>query len=295
MTATCNAICFIVRSNANSKNTHLENHAYSTVTWEQTFAAARSAFVSGKNKPALQVLDTLHFLAKNNPDRAGTTHVVEHAVTEVARIVFSQHPKRHLKMACIMLYFFLRKLSDFMSLSGVLEQAFEHERAAFSQLCRASGMTINLLGDECEPQWLAFVLALLFAARFAESKSATLKLLALLCELPTSVCKVDISSIMSRSIDTYSAADETALDAITRDVLPSILVDRGLYFAFLSEQSRLIGTNTAAILVILGLLQFGKTKGFVEESGTLSILSKQNFTLSPYRSSDHGETILLPH
>lgn len=267
MTAACNAICFVVRANSQNQDEVVREQAYSQNTWRQTFSAARSAFASGKNKPALQILDTLHYLAQSNPDRVSVVENVEEAVLEMARIVLSHQPRRSLKEACIVLYFFLRKLSDFMSFSGVLERALDHEKLVFVQLCHTSGMPPVALAGDSQPQWYAFVLSLLLAVHITECKSATLKLLALLCENSFSAYQVDLPSILSKSIDTYSAADETALEAVTRDVLPSILTNQNLFTSFLSKQKRPDTPGISALLVVLTLLQYGKSKGFVLESG----------------------------
>lgn len=266
MTAACNALCFVVRANSNSQDEVLKSNAYGQETWKQMFGAARSAFASGKNKPALQILETLSYLAETNTDRTGVIQNVEEAAMNMLRIVLSHHPRRSLKEACIVLYFFLRKLSDFMSFSDVLNQALDHERKTFIQICHTSGMTAVILSDEANPQWFAFVITLLLAARHTESKSATLKLLALLCELPISTYEVDVPSILSKSIDSYSIADETALEAVTRDVLPSILTNQDLFTNFLSKQQTSGPSSISAILVVLTLLQYGKSKGFVSES-----------------------------
>lgn len=285
MTAACNAICFVVRANSQNKHEMLREQAYSRDTWRQTFGAARSAFASGKNKPALQILDTLHYLADTNPNRASVLQNVEEAALEMARIVLSHQPRRSLKEACIVLYFFLRKLSDFMSFSGVLERALGHEELVFAQLCHTSGMPPVTLTGETQPQWYAFILSLLLAVRITECKSATLKLLALLCELSSSAYQVDLPSVLSKSIDMYSAANETALEAVTRDVLPSILTNKTLYMNFLSKQKQLDNFGTSAVLVVLTLLQYGKSKGFIAESGkerhSLVVGTKANICRTP--------------
>lgn len=267
MTAACNAICYVVRANAQSRAEALKTHAYDQETWRHLFGAARSAFASGKNKPALQVLDTLHYLARTNPDSTSAVHNVEEAITIMIRIVLSHHPRRCLKEACIMLYFFLRKLSDFMSFSEVLRRALDCERMALLQLCHASGMLTSVPTHEAHPPWFALVLTLLLAVRYTESRSATLKLLALLCELPFSAYQVDVPSILSRCIDTYSSTDEAALEAVTRDVLPSVLTTQDLFQSFLSRQQQFDKSNSYVILVVLTLLQYGKNKGFVAEAG----------------------------
>ncbi|MBA7492632.1 hypothetical protein ES702_03182 [subsurface metagenome] len=292
MTAACNAICFVVRANTQDSNEVLKGQAYSKDTWRQTFGSARSAFASGKNKPAIQILDTLQYLAETNPDPTSVMENVEETALEMVRIILSHQPRRSLKEACIVLYFFLRKLSDFMSFSGVLERALDHEKLVFLQLCHTSGMPPVLLMGEIQPQWHAFVLALLLAVRITESKSATLKLLALLCGLSPSAYEVDLPSVLSKSIDIYSTADETALEAVTRDVLPSILTDKHLYMTFLSKQKRLDTSGISATLVVLTLLQFGKSKGFVSEFGKEQYLKTHEPGTNSCRTARDDDGIL---
>lgn len=267
MTAACNALCFVSRANAQSQDEQVSMKTFDQRTWKEMFTAARSAFGSGKNKPALQVLETLHYLTETNPERMLVVPNVEEAATGMVSIILGHNPRRSLKEACIVLYFFLRKLSDFMSFSEVLGRALNRERTGFVQSCHTAGISAVDLGQESHPQWFAFVLALLLAVRLTDSRSAVLKLLALLCGLPKSAYGVDVPSILSRSIDTYSVADETALEAVTRDVLPSILTDADLFTTFLSKQEKLGANSTSAILVVLALLQYGKSKSYVTELG----------------------------
>lgn len=267
MTAACNALCFVVRANIQHQDEASKARAYDQKTWQQMFSAARAAFASGKTKPALQVLDTLHYLAEMSPYRARVTQNVEEAATEMVTIILSHHPRRCIKEACIVLYFFLRKLSDFMSFSDVLQQVLNHNKTAFVQICRDSGIRAVSLDGCAHPQWFAFVLALLLAVRITESKSATLKLLTLLCGLPMPTYGVDVPSILSKSIDVYSVADEAALEAVTRDVLPSVLTSQDVFATFLLKQQSLGKSNISAILVVLTLLQYGKSRSYVLESG----------------------------
>lgn len=270
MTAACNALCFVVRADSSSQDAVLRARAYDPETWRQTFVAARSAFASGKNKPAIQVLETLHYLAESNPDHGSVVEIVEEAAIDMARIVLSHYPRRSLKEACIVLYFFLRKLSDFMSFSDVLIRALNHEKAAVVQSYHMSGITLPAQDDGDHPQWFAFILSLLLAVRFTESKSATLKLLALLCGLSSLTYDVDLPRVFRKTIDVYSGANESALEAVTRDVLPSILTTQDLFTDFLLTQQKSRTCTTSSTVVILTLMQFGKRKGYVDEFGECS-------------------------
>lgn len=268
MTAACNGICFTARTASRSSNPDVRSFAYSSHTWTQTFDAARCAFASSKNKPGLQVLDTLVYLADSTPDRYQTSGAVAHAATEMIRIIFNQYPKTSLKEACIVLYFFIRKLSGFVSLPDVLEQGYQETRPNFMRLCHGSQVAWQDLVEDPSTRWFAFVLSLLMVVRIAESKSATLKLLALLCNLPPSITGVDNIAIVNRAIEVYGAANESALEEVSRDVLPSILTEAEQYTAFLTKQGSKADSKQATVQVILALLQFGKRQGYVSEEGT---------------------------
>ena len=104
--------------------------------------------------------------------------------------------------------------------------------------------------------------------RIAESKTATLKLLALLSTLSTSTTGVDTVGIVNEAIEVYSAANESAVEDVSRDVLPSILTSAEQYHTFLAQQSANATSNASGFQVVIALLLFGKTRTFVREQGT---------------------------
>ena len=273
VTAACNALCFVARKCSQSACDEVRNFSFLSETWAEAFAAARCAFATGKNKPALQVLDTLAYLAKANPNKGPMAQSIHKAATEMVKIVFNQQPKRSLKEACIVLYFFLRKLSDFMSFSDVLDQAFQETRQTFSRLCHGSGMQWKTIDHEPDSKWLGFALSLLMAIRIAESRSATLKLLSLLGTLSAPEQGVDLILVVNKAIDMYSVADETALGDVSQDVLPSILTNSDLYHTFLAKQTQKVPSTMSEVQVVLIILEFGKRQGFIEEAGMSTIVS----------------------
>ncbi|KAK5949891.1 hypothetical protein OHC33_009076 [Knufia fluminis] len=268
MTAACNAICLVARKCSRSKSDEVRALFCSKRTWAQVFDVARCAFAAGKNKPALQVLDTLAYLAEADPEKKLVAQSVSVAATEMLIILFNQHPRKSLKEACIVLYFFLRKLSDFMCFSDVLQEAFQGARLNFSRLCRGYGIEESAVDQYEDMQWFAFVLSLLMAIRVAESRSATLKLLSLLITLSIPGHPVDVVVIMNKAIELYSAANETALEDVSRDVLPSLLTESKQYHIFLSRQGNKAASTVPDVQVVLAILDFGKRQGFVSENGT---------------------------
>lgn len=272
MTAACNAVCFVARKCSRSPYREVRTFSLSSKTWTDAFHAARCAFASGKNKPALQILDTLAYLAETNPKKELIAQSLKNAATEMAKIVFNQQPKKTLKEACIVLYFFVRKLSDFISFSDVLEQAFQESGKTFSRLCHSYGIQWKTFDHQTDLKWLAFVLSLLMAMRVAESRSATLKLLSLFGTLPASGHGIDPIVVLNKAIDMYSAADETALGDVSRDVLPSILTNSDRYHTFLSKQTQKPTYTVSEMQVVLTVLEFGRRQGFISEGGTLNMV-----------------------
>jgi len=289
MTAACNAICFVSRKCSRSASDEVRSFSVSSTTWQQAFDAARCAFATGKNKPALQVLDTLAYLAGANPEKELVTKDVGKSATEMAKIVFNQRPKKSLKEACIVLYFFLKKLSDFMCFSDVLQQAFQEIKLNFSRLCHAHGIRKRTIDRQTDPEWFAFVLSLLMAVRVAESRSATLKLLSLLSTLSVSGRKTDLVGLMNEAIEVYSAVDETALEDVSRDVLPSIITSSEQYHNFLAKQTDKAASDEAGVHVALALLEFGKRQNFVSQDGTLTIFDPVLGSANGSRTTTFGE------
>lgn len=267
MTAACNAICFVARQHASSRHESAKARAYSSQTWSEIFLAARSAFSSSKNKPALQVLDTLAYLSKTNPDVELVRQQVSNAAETMAGIVFLQNPKKCLKEACIVLYFFLRKLSDFMSFSDVLRTVHSDTKSSFDRICRSQKLEVPSGKSGIESIWLCFITALLVAVPVAESKSATLKLLSLLPALPMSTTDVELKQVMREAVTTFSSAEESLMENVIKDVLPSILSDQDHFYALLPQANIPIADREAALRLYLAQLRFGKSKGYITEHG----------------------------
>ena len=289
MTAACNAVCFVMRSCSRSACDEVRIFSLSSTSWIQTFDAARCAFATGKNKPALQVLDTLAYLAESHPEKEVMSACVSTVAIEMVEIVFNQRPKKSLKEACIVLYFFLKKLSDFMSFSDVLEQAFQQTKPNFARLCHGHGIDQCDIGLQSNPHWFAFVLALLMVIRVAESKSATLKLLCLLSSLSLPGHVTDLASLINEAIGRYSAVNDTALKDVSREVLPSILTNSEQYHRFLSEQTDRGALSDSTVQVALALLAFGRTQSFVQEEGQLTIGHNYVYHIDESRTAKPGQ------
>lgn len=269
MTAACNAICFVARNTISSQDDPINAFGFSKKVWSDTFLAARSAFSSGKNKPALQVLDTLAYLSIANPDDKLVRQCVSEAAETMIRIVFLQQPKKCLKEACIVLYFFLRKLSDLMSFSDVLKSSYRDTRMTFAQLCRIHKINLEPDTPGNGTIWLYFMLALLMCVSVAESKSATLKLLALLPVLFAPGTGVELKDVMRHAITTFGAADETAMESVVKDVLPSVLSDQDQFFALLPRLDMPVTKTEATLRLYLAQLRFGQSKGYISSHCTL--------------------------
>jgi len=267
MTAACNAICYTIRARALGSNEASRKFVRSTTTWYQTFEAARCAFAAGKNKPALQVLDTLAYMTGEISDRYDAIQVVENTVREMAKIIYTQEPKKSLKEACIVLYFFLRKLSDFMSATSVFESALRSSQSAFARICASNNVRLDKKTQDKSEPWFSFVVSLLMVTAVAESKSATLKLLSLLCTDKFVVEKVDMVSTTTRAVDSYSAANEHALEDVIREVLLAVLTDSKKYHTFLTKQLNSSESKMFTLEIVLGVLNFGKLCNYVTEDG----------------------------
>lgn len=267
MTAVCNAVCFVVRVSSCSPDKDLKTFAFSGSTWKDVFHVSRSAFASGKNKPALQVLDTLLHLAEANPDPNLVQTGVQQAAAEMVRIVFCQQPRKALKEASVVLYFFLRKLSDFMCFSDVLQQAYSDSRLTFLRRCRAAKIVPNNLDNQSDLQWYSFILSLLMVIQVAESRSATLKLLSLICTLRNDQVHGKIVNLVSQALDCYGMAPEASLTDVTCDVLPSIFVNQEQFHMFLSEPHSNTISDEPAVQLLLAQLKFGRSKIYIAETG----------------------------
>ena len=157
-----------------------------------------------------------------------------------------------------------------MSFSDVLSDAVKDSCDHFQNHCHSARIQLQDLDRRPEYQWYAFFLALLMVMRIAESQSATLKLLSLLCKLSPAPQVPDVERIMERAIQIYGASSDTALEVVSRDVLPSVLTTPEQFWKFFSRQCENSTTSEAQILVALAMLQFGKNKAFLSDSGKTS-------------------------
>lgn len=265
MTAVCNAICFVLRSHLNTPNTEHRKFVLSATTWTQAFDAARTAFVAGKTKPAMQVLETLDYLAHQQGGDALVGSAVNAAVANMLEIIFSQSPKKSLKTSCNVLYFLIRKLSDLISFEDVLIRVYAQDSAIFFHHCHVSNIDWRSVSSYGNVPWYALLLALLMVMRLAESKSATLKLMTLLCDGVPASDGLDMVSIMDECVRVYAACDNKAIEDISRDVLPAILTTADKFHAFLQRHLAAENPTESNVVALLALMSFGKKKVFVDE------------------------------
>lgn len=266
ITSTCNAMSFVLRGQANSKELQNRSFVLSTDVWTQAFEAARAAFTAGKTKPGMQILETLDYLAHQQDAEETVRSAVSDAVANMLETVFTQSPKKSLKISCNVLYFFLRKLCDMMSFADVVTRVFQQHQAIFVHHCHVSNIDWNHVSSNGRTQWYALLLALLMVMRLAESKSATLKLLTMLCDgMCPGTTELDMVGIMDECLRLYTASDDKAMEDISRDVLPAILTNIDKFEALLQRQATSVMTESG-INVFLELLLFGKKKSFINES-----------------------------
>ena len=269
LTAACNAICFFVRTLGNAAEPECQNFACSDARWIECFDAARSAFTAGKTKPALQVLDTLAYMAKHDAVENSASARISAAATQMVRIIYKQQPRKTLKDACIIIYFFLRKLSDSFSFPGVLSRVFLETRSNFLQSCRTFSIPYDALVENTESNWMSFILSLLMMMSVAESKTAVLKLLSLICTDPMH-CETNLPALVQKAIELYGTSNEKALENINQDVLPSIITSREHFYAFLPAANSEVHLTSAKINLILSQVKLGLLKTYITETGMLS-------------------------
>lgn len=266
LTATCNAICYVVRALANTTDPDLQEFVASDTICLECFEAARSAFAASKTKPALQVLETLAYLAKHDATGLSVSAGIPTAAMQMVRTIYTQKPQKSLKDACIILYFFLRKLSDSFSFSEVLDRVLSETKMSFLYFCRVSNISYNFPAGDPESNWISFILSLLMITPIADSKTAVLKLLFLICTNPKENGSKMVN-LVQKAIEIYGMSNERALEDITKDILPSIISTKEQFCAFLPEPAASTIHTAAKVNLVLSQLKLGLLKGYITEAG----------------------------
>lgn len=270
LTAACNALCAVARYASHSEKEILRSFVYSENTWNDLMSAARKAFNDGKNKPALQILDTLVYLTQSNPDRLAASQTIQNASFDFVGIILTTQPASHLKDACMILNFLTRRATDTFSLQTVLTHSYTQHSVAFRRRCQIQQISSDRVHDAENPALLAFLLALIFAINVTESRTASLKLLSHLCSPSFGDGYVRNVELTSRAIELFVGAEENAKTDFVRDVFPALINDQDHLQIFLAQYQFANGNQTSRWAIFLALMEVGRLRNFINEKGMLS-------------------------
>lgn len=265
LTAACNALCFVALRMSDGADDQVRAHVFSTHTWLGLVDVIRKAFHDGKNKPALQVLDALSTLAQSHPDIALAQSNIERTVIHLLRTVFCRDPATEMKQACIMLSFFLRKLSDFMTFPELLGRTFSACRSNLARRCKTLNHRVILVGEDYNAAWRGFALALILAVGHPDSKSAALKLLTLVYTSTNDQHGSSVQKSVIEAVEICGSGGPEASSNVIRIVLPAILDTPTQLKNFLDQQQQHISKSVEHLLLVLTAIEVAREKGFILE------------------------------
>lgn len=269
LTAACNTVCVFLRCSCQSVYEHARLFGFSEQVWFEAFEIVRKAFGDGKNKAALQVLDTLVQMLLENPSRHASEAILRKAVSEMLEVIFVGEPIVRLKEACIVLSILLRKTQEILPLDQYSEAVAPSLENVFRLRCR-DGNIRDTEVDRLQRTWLStLLLMLLMTASVQESSAAAIKLFSTLCSKAE---KVDFSQnvgVASSVIEVFLHANQEALEAITAEVFPVVLNDSRQFDKFLAQFDPAKDFTHSRLSLFLAILRVGRQKGFVDESSKI--------------------------
>lgn len=263
LTSACNALCYLTRANAADDRIEVRRLAYSSETWQQLASVSSVAFMHGKNKPALQILETIVLLARGEPDREGLTNDIETLMRNMINLLHHGKSYSRHKEASIVILLFLRKLSHMFSFADLLTRVHEEEIDTYS--CDPAQASQHVF-DTRTKALSSFIVSLLTALNLAESKSALAKLLEYITtshQLFPGVDLVRATTLAIREISTnYALQSPQAL----KDALPAIVTKQEDFYTMLSTNVE-DASSVEAISVALTVMLYGRSKHYLSYEG----------------------------
>lgn len=266
LTAACNALCYLARANLNDSRDEVKRLAYSHEAWQQLLSVSSIAFMHGKNKPALQILETIVLLATEQPSRVALAQDTEILMQNMVKLLIDGDSYSRYKEASIVILLFLRKLSHLFSFADLLMHVYGGDiDSSTGDPLRASQAISNAKSEAL----CSFIVSLLTAINLAESKSAPAKLLEYIVTNHRLFPGVDVARATNLAIRHVSMNHALQGPQTLRDALSAIVTSREDFYAILHTNLE-DGSSVGAISVALAIMLYGRMKYYLSHEGTLT-------------------------
>lgn len=265
LTTACNAVSVYLASTHRAENSDLRAFVLSTSVWASAYDCAQHAFSCGKTKPALQVLETLAILANEHPDEHAASRLLWRSAESLISTIIIGEPQSRIKASCIFLSCLSKKTSLRLILPEVIGHSLRQHLQQWQIRCNYHGLsTASRAHGLTALQEL--LLALLFAIKDLETRSAALKLF-------SQLCAGDRWSTTSQTaegaqvLELFIQANQDSLGDIADNVLPVLLDTENQFREFHDLYSPLRAYSESKVVLYLAVLTVGRLKSFITEDG----------------------------
>lgn len=274
ITAASNAVCVYLTLGATSTVEELRQFALSHEVWFQTLQCAHKAFNDGKNKPALQIMETLCDLIQRMSDPRVVTKILEHAAQPLVRIVLLASPRTELKKAALMLSYLYRRTSLPQHLHGVVLACVTADEYLWRLRLSEHHISFSDVMALGEGSIVHLFLALAFAMVDIDTRSSALKLCSMLCNYSAdNVPNLHLQRMADRVFELYLDKNHTLMGNFAENVLPVILDSREKLLSFAQIYAVSCWESPSKMALFIAVLKVGRTKACFPESGECISLS----------------------
>ncbi len=269
LTTVCNSISVFLLGAASSPLSGVKQFATSGKVWFEGFDCAHKAFHGGKTKPALQVLETLAQLLRKHPDHALASNILQRSSQGMLTTLFTGTPGGQIKSVCIALTCLIKKTRLLRMLEDVVAESLDQVSSSWKRLQLENCIQLPYSFAQQSRSRHLF-LALLFAVRKLETRSAALKLFSLLLHSEdwTRGCRPAQSA--AEVIELFLREDAASLGDFADNVIPVIMDDQTKYQTFRDLYKPNEVCLESRLILYLSVIKAGRLKKFLSEDGMLT-------------------------
>ena len=259
LTAACNSLSVLLINAAASPDPEIKAFVFRKRVWFEGYECAWRAFNDGKTKPALQVLETLLSLLAKHPDNIAALNIRRGSIAKSINTIITGQPRQDLKVCCIILSCYLRKTGLHAELETLVETSLNQVSSSWVSYQHANNVYPGVRSTQ-SPAIAALLLALLFAVRNLETRSASLKSIVQTCSGKGAEAR---TALAAEVFQMFIRANSDSLGEFADSVLPVVLDDRERYETFLKVYQIERGCTKEQMLLCLSVLRIGRLKKFV--------------------------------
>ena len=268
LTTACNCISVFLLGAASSPVSGVKLFVTSGKVWFEGFDCAQQAFDGGKTKPALQVLETLAQLLREHPDNAAASVILQQSSRRLLKILFTGTSSGQIKSACIALTCLVKRTGLLIVLEDEVADCLDQVSSSWKRYQLQNGATLGDLQYQGSSSRHLF-LALLFAVRNLETRSAALKLFTLLLHSKDWTRSCGSAQSAADVIELFLHNDTSSPGDFANNIFPVILDTETRYELFRDLYKPGKAGLESRLILYLSVLKAGRLKKFLSDGGSL--------------------------